>query len=175
MSQSNSLWNRRSYVLLLLAGLLLSTSVLAGPLQISEASWDARRHADALYINGTGEDFATVTLSDADSGEPLAIVSADRRGRWQYQSINPSTIPCRVKGVSKDVTVERIVSNAGTFPGGCGPGAVNEPPQVSITAPPDGSNYTQGDSISFTGSATDEDGNLSAGLAWTSSRDGSIG
>jgi hypothetical protein len=47
---------------------------------------------------------------------------------------------------------------------------------VSITAPPDGSSYEVGTSITFTGTANDtEDGNISANLAWTSSIDGSIG
>ncbi len=49
-------------------------------------------------------------------------------------------------------------------------------PQVAITAPTDGTTSTDGDSITFTGTAIDpEDGDLSASLAWTSALDGPIG
>jgi hypothetical protein len=54
--------------------------------------------------------------------------------------------------------------------------AVNDPPTVSISAPADGSSFTEGDSISFTGTAGDvEDGNLTPSLSWSSNLDGSIG
>lgn len=52
----------------------------------------------------------------------------------------------------------------------------NDPPTVTITAPPDGSTYTQCDLITFTGTASDpEDGPLSASIAWSSDIDGSFG
>ena len=52
----------------------------------------------------------------------------------------------------------------------------NAPPAVNITTPPDGASFPEGTSIAFAGSATDaEDGDLTANLAWSSSRDGAIG
>lgn len=55
-------------------------------------------------------------------------------------------------------------------------GPINEAPTVTITAPPDGSTFTAGDSITFTGTADDpEDGDISADIAWTSSIDGQFG
>ncbi len=52
----------------------------------------------------------------------------------------------------------------------------NTPPAVAITAPADGSEVTVGTAVTFTGGATDlEDGDLSAGLVWTSDADGTIG
>ena len=49
-------------------------------------------------------------------------------------------------------------------------------PSVSISAPPDLSTYTSGDSITFTGYANDAiDGVMSSTLVWTSSLDGTIG
>ncbi|MCL7454773.1 MAG: S8 family serine peptidase, partial [Anaerolineae bacterium] len=52
----------------------------------------------------------------------------------------------------------------------------NEPPMVSITSPADGSSFGSGDTILFTGTASDlEDGDLTDSLAWTSSIDGPIG
>ena len=54
--------------------------------------------------------------------------------------------------------------------------ATDSPPSVSITNPSNGNTYTVGDSISFTGTATDpEDGDLTAYLVWTSDIDGEIG
>jgi hypothetical protein len=54
--------------------------------------------------------------------------------------------------------------------------APNTAPTVTITAPADGSGFNQGDSVAFSGTATDtEDGDISANLSWTSSLDGSIG
>ncbi len=53
---------------------------------------------------------------------------------------------------------------------------VNAAPSASITSPSDGSTFDQGDAISFVGSAIDlEDGDLTAGLTWSSDLDGVIG
>jgi len=55
-------------------------------------------------------------------------------------------------------------------------GGVNTAPVVTITAPAGGSNFTQGASVAFTGTASDaEDGSLTASLSWSSDLDGSIG
>ncbi|HEV7991674.1 MAG TPA: PKD domain-containing protein [Gemmatimonadaceae bacterium] len=53
----------------------------------------------------------------------------------------------------------------------------NQPPTVTISAPADGATYAQGQSVTFTASATDpEDGTLSgASLVWYSNIDGQIG
>jgi hypothetical protein len=54
--------------------------------------------------------------------------------------------------------------------------APNAVPVVVITSPADGATYASGDLIAFTGTADDaEDGDIKAGLAWTSSLDGPIG
>jgi hypothetical protein len=52
----------------------------------------------------------------------------------------------------------------------------NTPPLVTITAPTDGQTVTSAEPVTFTGTANDlEDGPLTAGLAWTSDRDGPLG
>ncbi|MBA2244112.1 MAG: hypothetical protein H0W11_04090 [Gemmatimonadetes bacterium] len=53
----------------------------------------------------------------------------------------------------------------------------NQPPEVEIDSPEDGATFTEGDEITFTGSATDpEDGALTGdALVWTSDQDGQIG
>lgn len=57
------------------------------------------------------------------------------------------------------------------------PVAGNRPPTATITTPPDGSTFTEGDPITFQGEATDlEDGTLTrSSLVWTSDIDGQIG
>ncbi len=53
---------------------------------------------------------------------------------------------------------------------------IPQPPVVTITAPADSSSFGIGDSILFTGTATDlEDGDISASLSWSSDIDGVIG
>ncbi len=52
----------------------------------------------------------------------------------------------------------------------------NAQPVVTITAPSGGSTFSEGESITFSGTATDaEDGNLTSSLQWTSSMNGNIG
>ena len=54
--------------------------------------------------------------------------------------------------------------------------APNTPPMVTITAPADGSSSGAGGSVTFSGTAIDnEDGDISAALSWTSNLDGAIG
>ena len=54
--------------------------------------------------------------------------------------------------------------------------STNTVPTVSITAPSNGSSYTEGASIAFAGSATDsQDGDLTWSLRWHSNVDGDIG
>ena len=49
-------------------------------------------------------------------------------------------------------------------------------PTVTITAPPDGSTFGDGDPINFTGTAIDpQDGDISASIVWSSSIDGDFG
>ncbi len=53
---------------------------------------------------------------------------------------------------------------------------INAAPAINITAPTNGSTFTGGTAVTFSGAANDlEDGDLSAGLVWTSDLDGVIG
>lgn len=76
-------------------------------------------------------------------------------------------------------TVTASVTDSGGLPGSSGITVTvqgNTPPTVTITAPANGSSFTQGTSVAFSGTATDiESGTLTAGLAWTSNLDGAIG
>lgn len=58
--------------------------------------------------------------------------------------------------------------------GGGNPG--NTAPSASISSPGNGATFTEGNSVSFSGSASDnEDGNISGALVWSSNLDGQIG
>jgi predicted CXXCH cytochrome family protein len=53
---------------------------------------------------------------------------------------------------------------------------VNTSPNVNITAPSNGSSFSQGANVNFSGNANDgEDGDLSSSISWSSNLDGSIG
>ncbi|MEJ2310028.1 MAG: S8 family peptidase [Gammaproteobacteria bacterium] len=57
-----------------------------------------------------------------------------------------------------------------------GGGSDDDPPAVSINSPSDGASFDSGETISFLGSAADdEDGDLTSSLVWTSSLDDQIG
>ena len=52
----------------------------------------------------------------------------------------------------------------------------NSAPSVSIAAPANGSSFTEGSSIAFSGSANDaEDGTITTSLSWSSNLDGALG
>lgn len=57
-----------------------------------------------------------------------------------------------------------------------GGGGGNTAPTVTITAPDSGATFTQGETATFAGTATDtQDGTISSGLTWTSSINGALG
>ena len=76
-----------------------------------------------------------------------------------------------------------VGTTSGAAPTGSGPaessrGSVspNTPPVVDITAPASGSSFDESATVNLTATATDtEDGVLSPSIAWSSSRDGSLG
>ncbi|MDP2896172.1 MAG: choice-of-anchor Q domain-containing protein [bacterium] len=94
-----------------------------------------------------------------------------------------SSSPCVDVGKNEDWmwTAIDLDGNPRIFNGRVDMGAyeyrVNLPPVVRITSPADGATFPNGDTfpILFEGTATDEDGDLSASLVWTSSIDGQIG
>ena len=88
-------------------------------------------------------------VGDASAGN--SIERLDLAGNWQIQGTpTPNATPL----------------NAPT----------NTAPSVTITAPGDGATYDDGDTVGFTGTASDsEDGSLTGSIAWSSDIDGSLG
>lgn len=80
------------------------------------------------------------------------------------------------RAVTLNIAILALVLACGDK-GPTGPGnPTNTPPVIAITAPANNSSFQAGAGVAFTGTATDaEDGNLSANISWSSSRDGSMG
>lgn len=79
---------------------------------------------------------------------------------------------------NRGVPIEAIISDLGGNlpPDSTTGGGGNTAPSVIIDQPADGSVFTEGESVTFAGTATDaEDGDISSSLVWTSSLDGQIG
>ncbi len=142
--------------------------------------------ANSVDLGAPGVDIAStyfgnqyVWMSGTSMAAPhvagvVALVYAQNPG-WTYQQVRDQIFNT-VRPVSSmdGITVTGGVLNANDALAGGGPG--NTPPTVSISSPADGTTVTVGDNVTFTASASDnEDGDISAGLIWTSNLQGEIG
>ncbi|MFC1707003.1 Ig-like domain-containing protein [Planctomycetota bacterium] len=133
--------------------------------------------ADLLTVNSVGRTGYTP--------QTLRVVENPRHPKSAHRVKNTETAELLSGGngtVGHDESTEDwydTFSLDAYSPGLPSPGLANTPPTVNITAPPDGSTYDQGNSITFAGSATEDVGgtgaDLSADLVWTSSIDGAFG
>jgi uncharacterized protein YjdB len=123
----------------------------------------------AIIVGGT--DQLTVTITPADATNQVVNWSSSND---TVASVDQTGL---VTGVAAGSAVITVTTNDGGKTATC---AVTIPeitaPIVTITSPTNGTSSVAGTSISFSGSALDvPDGDLSAGLSWTSSLDGPIG
>ncbi len=145
------------------------------------------------YSRGNGSNFASIYYATRLSTDPLGTLNTEalmfaatgaqtstssRWGDYSSMDIDPSD-DCTFWYTTEYIATTGSApwrTRIGSFKiPGCG-GPTNNPPSVNISAPANNSTSNVGDSVSFSGSATDtEDGNLSASLSWTSSIDGAIG
>lgn len=114
------------------------------------------------------------TAADAEEGNLGSAIRwrSDRDGELGTgTTLETSTLSLGAHAITASVTDE----------GGLTDGAtvfltVDSAPEVTITAPADGSSVEAGTSVTLEGSASDAgDGDLSASLAWRSDRDGALG
>ncbi|MEM8964544.1 MAG: matrixin family metalloprotease, partial [Acidobacteriota bacterium] len=113
---------------------------------------------EILGTNGSTV-LASVNNTGAGSAESVSGVNLASAGTYFVEISGPSN---DVQRYQLDVDVDA--------------GAANTAPTVNISNPSNGASFTQGTSVSFSGSASDaEDGSLTGSLAWSSSLDGSIG
>ncbi len=144
--------------------------------------------ATSVDIGAPGDNIASCYINNGyvwNSGTSMAsphvagVAAAVRiqNPSWGYAQVRDRLYAtARPISALAGITVTGGVVNMFDALDGGGGGPVNAPPTVSIAAPSSGSVYQQGDSVSFSASASDaEDGSLSGSIVWTSSRDGVIG
>ncbi len=157
------------------SGLLTGTAAIT--LRIN-APPTASAGADQNLSDSNGDNTESVTLDGSGS--------ADAEGALTY-SWTGASVPVPTTGVSPtfllpvgthNITLTVTDSDGATAVDGVVVNvAANTAPVAAITSPAGGASFTQGSSITFTGSGTDpEQGALSgASLVWTSDLDGQIG
>jgi len=157
-----------------------------------------------INFNRTGTHYVFVRAYGATHKTNSAFIGLD--GDWQanyanvvplgsWEWIGPMAITVGSTGEHKlglsnretgTIVDKIVVQTTTTAPTGSGPadtprdggggGGGNNPPVVNITAPASGSSFNLGDTINFTGTASDtEDGNLTSGLTWNSNINGNFG
>ena len=124
------------------------------------------------------------------TGTAVDPTDGDISAELAWTTDNPPVDPPVSIGVGASVSIDTLFQGPHTITASVDDGAgglvidsitiqigpANTAPTVEITAPADGSSFNAGDTITFSGTATDtEDGDLSAGIAWSSDIDGAIG
>ncbi len=142
--------------------------------------------ANSVDLGAPGVDIASTYTGNGyvwNSGTSMAcphvagvagLVYAQNPG-WTYQQVRDQIFNS-VRPVSSmdGITVTGGVLNANDALDGGGSG--NTPPTVTISSPGNNTTVTEGDNVTFTGSANDdEDGNITASIVWTSNLQGQIG
>ncbi len=104
--------------------LITMNSAYAGDgFNIDKAEWDAEK--SRLTVKGTGQNRATVTLSNANTSTELGSKRIRDR-KWEFRFSNLDSVPCRVKVEQSDGSVkEKDVKYA---PADCDGGPVDPPP-----------------------------------------------
>ncbi len=137
---------------------------------------------NSSFTSGTSIEF-TGTASDAEDGDltgSLAWSSSldgplvGNGGTITNSSLSVGTHVIKAAATdSGGFTGEDFISVTISVGGG---GPTNTTPAVTIGAPADNSSFILGESIAFTGTASDtEDGDLTGSLVWSSSLDGALG
>ncbi len=149
----------------------MSGSTLSGSCTVEALSCDSDGITDIeLQVDEEGFD---VWFSSTDPSNPN--YNGIYQTQWETTYVSDGNHSISAKAIDSNsetktsAEVPVVVNNQG--------GVANTPPTTSITSPSDISTYTEGDSITFSGSGSDaEDGTLTGtSLVWTSSIDGEIG
>ena len=165
----------------------------------------AGTHTVGLSVTGPGGTSTTTqTIPTTLPPAPMAVLTAQPEGgvtpllvtldgcassgaitafKWDFESdgIVDETNPCQTQHTFT-TPGSYLVTMTVQGPGGTATASqtitvnANTPPSLAITAPANGSTFTAGTTVTFSGTANDaEDGNLSSTIHWTSNVDGSLG
>ncbi|MHC4233895.1 MAG: PKD domain-containing protein [Planctomycetota bacterium] len=122
-----------------------------------------------FHVTSTGQLLRTIDISAANADKPAGLAYAP-------SSVNPGQMNLYIVDRRVDNNSNSRENDGQAYEVSFSSSSGNALPRVTITAPADGSSYTEGDPITFSGTASDpEDGDLTASLTWTSSKDGTIG
>ena len=127
--------------------------------------WDA---AYQFFSGGTGcsGGFYVEDVATHEFGHALGLGHSTVSGATMYPSLGYCSTGARWLAEDDKQGVEALYPSAST----------NTSPQVQISSPSSGESFGEGASLTFSGSASDnEDGNLGSSLVWLSSLDGQIG
>ncbi|HEX2139161.1 MAG TPA: serine hydrolase [Woeseiaceae bacterium] len=134
---------------------------------------------DASVTSGDSVDFAG-SASDEEDGDLTAAL------QWTSDLDGPFGMGGSFSSSSLSVGTHTITASVTDSDAEAGSASLtlivtidkppNEPPVVKIDSPSEGATFDQGETVTFTGSATDlQDGSLTVSLQWSSSRDGALG
>ena len=113
--------------------------------------------------NTNGNDYDVETVYLHENGHALGL---------GHSTVVGAVMEPVYDGVRRSLHSDDVAGITTLYPAG----PSNSVPTVTITAPVAGSTFNEGDSVSFTGTASDaEDGILTGSLSWSSDLDGAIG
>lgn len=146
------------------------------PFSVDAAVVDVVKIITAEYNVDTRMLTVIASSSDEEPAPTLTLLGDDGTALGSVQSGTAFTQEMLVPPTSISIESSRGgVAEEPIAVIGAGFAPANLPPIVTITQPTDGLSIIEGVSVIFSGTANDpEDGDLSASLIWTSSRDGEI-
>lgn len=131
----------------------------------------------ASTFNGDGYVWNSGTSMASPHVAGAAAILLAHNPTWSYSQLRDRLLStARATSSMNGTTATGGVLNLDAALAGGGGNPGNTAPTANIGSPSNGSTFTEGNTISFSGSASDaEDGNIGGSLVWTSSLDGQIG
>ncbi|MCH2134101.1 MAG: S8 family serine peptidase [Phycisphaerales bacterium] len=151
------------------------------------SGYDSNYGATTVDIGAPGVDIAATYPTDSYaylSGTSMATPNVtgvvglimSQNPSWSWSAVRDRLMDTArpVAGLSGRCVTGAVANAEAAVAGGSPP--ANTAPTVSISSPSNGSAVTEGDSVTFSGSASDdEDGSLSGEISWSSNLDGNLG